>query len=63
MPPVAAAYQLAVVPVAQTAPKVTDPVPQEVAGVTVGTGGFGFTTAVASTLGVDSQPAVDLQVT
>ena len=61
-PPVAAAYHIAVEPVAQVAPKVTVPVPQIAAGVTFGATGFALTVAATGVL-PDSQPASDLQDT
>jgi hypothetical protein len=60
-PPVEAVYQFAV-PVVQVAPKVTEPVPQVVAGVTVGAVPPEFTVAVTAVLD-DSQPASVLQLT
>jgi hypothetical protein len=62
LPPVEAAYQVAV-PVVQVAPKVTVPVPQIVAGVTVGGFALEFIPAITVVRGEDSQPTVDLQVT
>ena len=61
-PPVEAVYQVAV-PVVQVAPKVTVPAPQISAGVTVGAEAFELIVAIASVLGVDSQPSGDLQLT
>ena len=60
-PPVEAEYQFAV-PVAQVAPNVTEPVPQVVAGVTVGAVPAELTVATTGVL-PDSQPSVDLQLT
>ena len=54
-PPVAPVYHIAF-PVAQVAPKVTVPVPQIAAGLTVGVAGIGFIVAVTDVL-FDSQPA------
>ena len=62
VPPVADEYQVAV-PVAQVAPKVTDPVPQVVAGVTVGAVPAEFIVAVTAVLPDSHPPAVDLQLT
>ena len=62
LPPVAAAYQLAI-PVVQVAPNVTVPVPQIASPLTVGAAGIGFIVAFTSTL-ADSHPALtDLQLT
>ena len=60
-PPVAPVYHMAV-PVAQVAPKVTVPLPQIAAGVTVGAFGIGFIVAITGVL-PDSQPSVVLQLT
>ena len=54
-------YHIAV-PVAQVPPKVTVPVPQIAAGVTVGAFGIGLTVAVTGVL-PDSHPSVVLQLT
>ena len=62
VPPVADEYHMAV-PVAQVAPKVTEPVPQVVAGVTVGAVPPEFTVAVTAVLADSQPPAVDLQLT
>ena len=55
LPPVEAAYHWAI-PDVQVAPKVTVPVPQMLAGVTVGAFGLAFTVAVTGVL-TDSQVA------
>ena len=62
LPPVEAAYHWAI-PDVQVAPKVTVPVPQIVAGVTVGVEAFELIVAIAEVLGVDSHPSGDLQLT
>ena len=62
VPPVAAAYHCAT-PDEQVAPKVAVPVPQIVAGVTVGAEAFELIVAIAEVLGVDSHPSGDLQLT
>ena len=49
VPPVADEYHCAT-PVVQVAPKVTEPVPQVVAGVTVGAFGTTFTVAITGIL-------------
>ena len=61
VPPVADEYHVAV-PVAQVAPKVTEPVPQVVAGVTVGAVPAELTVIITGVL-PDSQPSVVLQLT
>ncbi len=62
VPPVEAEYHIAVAPVVQVAPKVTVPVPQIEAGVTVGAVAPPFTVATTDVL-PDSQPAIDLHDT
>ena len=62
LPPVAAANHCAI-PVEQVAPKVAVPVPQMVAGVTVGVVASELIVAIASVRGVDSHPSGDLQLT
>ena len=61
IPPVAVEYQVGV-PAEQAAPNVTEPLPQFVAGVTVGAVGLAFVVAFTSVL-PDSQPSVVLQLT
>ena len=62
LPPVAAVNHCAT-PVEQVAPKVAVPVPQIVAGVTVGAEAFELIVATASVLGEDSHPCGVLQLT
>jgi hypothetical protein len=62
LPPVAAAYHIAIEPVAQVAPNVTVPVPQIAAGLTVGADGIGLIVATTGVL-LDSHPSVVLQLT